>query len=185
MRSGKNLAQKLAIGRAAARLVKDGDSLALDVGTTVMDVAKSIVGIQNLTVVTASLHVANILADAPGIRLIISGGIVRGGEWSMIGHIAERTLRDFRVDKAFIGVGALDLNAGLSEYNLEDALVKRVIIEQAAQVIVTADSSKLGHTSLVSVAPLSVVDVLVTDSQASPSFLDALREKGVEVILDS
>ena len=183
MRSSKNTEAKQAIGEIAASLVMDGDSLALDNGSTVLELAKLLVGKRNLTVLTASLAVANILADAPGIRLILSGGILRQEEGSLIGHIAERTFQEFRIDKAFIGIGGISLENGLTEYNLEDTLVKRNMITNAEQIIVLTDSSKLGKTRFSYVAPLSVVDVLVTDSQASEEVLQDLRAQGIETLL--
>lgn len=182
-RRNQNARQKEAIGRKAAALVNEGDSLALDVGTTTLEVARALVGVKNLTIITSSLPIANVLANAPGIRLILSGGIVREFELSMIGHVAARTFRDFRVDKAFIGIGGLDLQNGLTEYSLEDALVKQVIIDHAEQVIITADSSKLGQTCFAAVAPLSSIEVLITDTAAPPEFVEELQRKDIDVIL--
>jgi DeoR/GlpR family transcriptional regulator of sugar metabolism len=155
----------------------------LDVGTTTLEVAKCIAGMQNLTVITSGLRIAAVLANSSGIRLIVSGGILRDGEQSMVGHLAERALQDFNVDKAFIGVGGLDPLNGLTEFNLDDTLVKRVIIEHAKKVIVVADSSKLGRTCLNAVAPLSRVDVLVTDADAPQEVVALLRQRGIQVIL--
>mgnify|MGYP000892989078 FL=1 len=182
MRSSINVNDKHAIGEIATSLVVDGDSLVLDNGSTVLELAKLLVGKRNLTVLTASLAVANILADAPGIRLILSGGILRPEEGSLIGHIAERTFQEFRIDKAFIGIGGISLENGLTEYNLEDTLVKRNLINNAEQIIVLADSSKLGKTRFSFVAPLSVVDVLITDSRVSEDILQGYRVQGIEVL---
>lgn len=175
--------QKGIIGHRAAALVHEGDSLALDVGTTTLELAVALVNTPNLTIVTASLPIANVLSESPNIRLILTGGIVRNQELSMIGHIAEQTYREFHVDKAFIGVGGLDFEAGLTEYNLEDTLVKKTMIANAEQVIVVADSSKLGETCFASIGPLSVVDTLVTDTNAPQEFLDHLRASDIEVII--
>lgn len=182
-RQAANPELKAAIGRRAARLVADGMSLSIDVGTTTVELARNLIGISDLTVVTSSLRVANVLSDAPNLRLILSGGIVRQNEMSMIGHLALRTFRNFRVDQAFIGIGGLDLSSGLTEFNLEDALVKRAIIRHAAQVIVVTDSSKLGSTCFVSVAPLDVIDVVVTDWNAPKEIVDDLEARGIEVLI--
>jgi DeoR/GlpR family transcriptional regulator of sugar metabolism len=185
MRSSKNTEAKQAIGRLAASMVMDGDSLALDNGSTVLELAKFLTGKRNLTVLTACLAVANELADSPGIRLILSGGILRQEEGSLIGHIAERTFQEFRIDKAFIGIGGISLENGLTEYNLEDTLVKRNMIANAEQIIVLSDSSKLGKTRFSYVAPLSVVDVLMTDANAPQEFLEDLKTQGIEIVLTS
>jgi DeoR/GlpR family transcriptional regulator of sugar metabolism len=177
--------QKEIIGRRAAALVHEGDSIALDVGTTTLEIARALVNTPNLTIVTASLPIANILSEVPNIRLILTGGIVRNQELSMIGHIAEQTFKEFHVDKAFIGVGGLDSEVGLTEYNLEDSLVKKAMIANAEQVLVVADSSKLDETCFVSIGPLSVVDTLITDSEAPAEMLNRLRARDIEVIIAS
>jgi DeoR family transcriptional regulator, fructose operon transcriptional repressor len=182
MRSSINVNEKRAIGEIAGSLVMDGDSLALDYGSTVLEMAKALIGKRNLTVLTASLAVANILADAPGIRLILSGGILRPEEGSLIGHIAERTFQEFRIDKAFIGIGGISVENGLTEYNLEDTLVKRNLINNAEQIIVLTDSSKLGKTRFSFVAPLSVVDILVTDGRVAEDVLQGFRLQGIDVL---
>jgi len=182
-RTSANMQLKRAIACKAARLAPDGCSIAIDVGTTVEELSRQLVSRSGLTVVTNSLRVATILAEAPDIRLIVSGGIVRQQEWSLVGHVALRTFRDFRVDKAFMGVGGFDLTHGLTEFNLEDALTKQTMMEFAEQIIVLADSTKLGNTCFASVAALKQVDVLVTDWQAPQDYIDALEAMGIEVIV--
>lgn len=187
IRSTRNADKKSAIGRKAAELILDGDSIALDVGTTTLEIALALHGKHNLTIITASLPVANEIVSNlslnSDVRLILTGGIVRPGELSLTGHIAEHTYGEFHVDKAFIGVGGLSLEDGLTEYNLEDALVKKPLIEHASQRIVVADSSKIGQTTFKAVAPLSVVDMLVTDEDISSEHVDALTELGIEVVI--
>jgi DeoR/GlpR family transcriptional regulator of sugar metabolism len=175
--------QKKIIGRCAAALVKEGDIIALDVGTTTLEVAKALVRTPNLTIITASLPIANILSEVPNIRLIITGGIARNQELSLIGNIAEQTYQQFHMDRAFVGVGGIHLETGLTEYNLEDTLVKKAMIANSEQVIVVADSSKLGETCFTSIGPLSVVDTLVTDASAPPEVVDRLRAIDIEVII--
>jgi DeoR/GlpR family transcriptional regulator of sugar metabolism len=178
---------KQAIGRIAAQLIKDGDSLALDVGTTTLEIARNMGNRHNLTIITGSLPIANEICSShsltSSVRLILTGGIVRAGELSMTGDIAEETYRRLHVDKAFIGVGGVSLESGLTEYNLEDAVVKRALIRYAQQRIVVADGSKLGRTAFASVAPLSMVDILVTDPNAPPEIVAALESMDIDVIL--
>jgi len=183
LRSATNLQSKEAIARAAAKLVKEGDSIALDVGTTTLALARALVGITNLTIVTASLPIANVLANSPNTRLILTGGILRNNEHSMVGHIAARTYNDFYFDKSFVGVGGFDLDAGLTEYNLSDTLVKQAMMKHCKQVIVLADSSKIGRTCFTWIAATEVVDLLVTDNGIEPDHLQAFRDTGLEVIV--
>lgn len=186
LRASHNREYKQSIGRKAAELIYDGDSIALDVGTTTLEIVYHLEGRHNLTIVTSSLPIANALAARcsleTDVRLVITGGIVRAGELSMIGGIAEQLYGQLRVDKAFIGIGGISLADGLTEYNIEDALVKRRIIRSAREVIVVADSSKLGQTTFVSVAPLDDMDTLITDIEADPAIVRALEQEGINVL---
>jgi DeoR/GlpR family transcriptional regulator of sugar metabolism len=186
-RSQSKIQLKRAVGQKAAGLVADGDSIALDVGTTTLEIARALKDRHNLTIVTASLPIAyELVSDqsiGTDIRLILTGGIVRPGELSMIGHIAEQTYNEIHVDKAFIGIGGLSLQDGLTEYNLEDSLVKRSLIRTARQIIVVADASKFGRTTFASVCPLSAVDTIVTDSSVSKGVVQALRQEGIQVLI--
>ena len=101
----------------------------------------------------------------------------------MTGQIAIETFRGFHVDKAFVGIGGIHLHAGLTEYNLEDALVKQAILQCAAQVIVVADSSKLQRTCFAAVSPLTEMDVLITDDGAPEDLLVTLSDLGIEIIV--
>lgn len=187
VRSTRNDEKKRAIGRRAAELVLDGDSIALDIGTTTLEVAHALQGKRNLTIITASLPIANEIVSnlslTSDVRLILTGGIVRSGELSMIGHIAARTYADFHVDKAFIGVGGMSLADGVTEYNLEDALVKKPLLENSQQRIIVADSSKIGRTTFTSVAPLALVNTLITDSDIRREALKSLQDLGIEVLI--
>ncbi|MGD9092709.1 MAG: DeoR/GlpR family DNA-binding transcription regulator [Anaerolineales bacterium] len=183
IRSVEQVKQKEIIGKRAASLIQDGDSVALDVGTTTLELAKALMGTSNLTVITASLPITTVLSEAPNVRLILTGGIVRKEEHSLIGHIAQRAYEEFHVDKAFIGVGGIHAEAGLTEYNLEDTLVKKAMIANAGEVIVIADSRKLGEICFAHIAPLSAVDVLVTEDGGSVDVIDSLISSGVNVII--
>lgn len=178
---------KQAIGKKAAELVIDGDSIALDVGTTTMEVARALRGKRNLTIITASLTIANEIAAkfslGTDVRLILTGGIVRPREFSMIGHVAENAYRDFHVDKAFIGIGGLSLEEGLTEYNLEDALVKRPLLYSARRRIVVAEGAKLGRVTFTTIGPLSAIQYLITDRSAPDNIVEELRKLNIEVII--
>ncbi len=186
-RSISNIETKRAIGLKAAGLVTDGDSIALDIGTTTLEIARALKDRHNLTIVTASLPIAyefvSDISFGTDIRLILTGGIIRPGELSMIGHIAEQTYGEIHVDKAFIGIGGISLEDGLTEYNLEDSLVKRSLIKTARQIIVVADSSKFGCTTFASICPISAVDTIVTDGGISKTNAQALRQAGVKVLI--
>lgn len=172
---------KQAIGRFAASLVREGDSIALDIGTTTLELARNLLHIRDITVLTNCLPVANVLVDQPEIRLMLCGGIVRPGEHSLIGPVAEYTFSRFYIDKAFIGIGGVDLEAGLTEYNLEDAEVKRHMIQNCEQCILLTDSSKFGLKTFASVAPLAAVNTIVTDEGLEETYREALEKRGITV----
>ncbi len=183
MRSDERREEKERIGRAAANLVQNGDSVTLDVGTTTLEVARALVNKHDLTVITPSFRIASLLADSPGMRIILTGGILRPGELSLVGHLAERVFKDFFVDKLFLGAGAVDFEGGLTEFNLEDALVKQAMLKSAKEVILVVDSSKFNKLAFTAIAPLQVVDRLVTDSGLDRASVTRLEEMGIEVIL--
>jgi DeoR/GlpR family transcriptional regulator of sugar metabolism len=187
IRITRQVEAKQAIGIKAAEMILDGDSIALDVGSTALEVVPALRGKHNLTILTASLPIAyeicSTLSLSNDVRLILTGGIVRPEELSMVGSIAERTYSEFFVDKAFIGVGGISLEDGLTEYNLEDALVKRVFIHSAKHRIVMADGSKFGRTTFTKMAPLSLVDIVITDNTVPQKMVTALQELGIEVII--
>ncbi len=185
MRSSQHAQEKQRIAEAALSLIHDGDSIALDVGTTTLEIAKRLSDVRNLTIVTPSLHIANVLADNPHNRIILTGGILRPGELSLVGPFAERIFAELFVDKLFLGIGGLHLEAGLTEYNLEDAQVKRAMLRSAKECIVVTDSSKLGRIAFAAVGPISVMHTLITDNKADPAIVSRLEEMGVRVIVAS
>ena len=182
-RSGKNQSQKERIGKLAASLVNNGDSIALDVGTTTLEFCRYLEVKNNLTIITPSFRAASHLAEQPGIRVILTGGILRPGELSMVGYLVECTFREFFVDKLFLGIGGIDLEAGLTEFNSEDALVKKAMLRSAKEVIVVADASKVGQIAFAAVAPLDVVDILITDDSLSPAVQSKLEDLNIQVLI--
>lgn len=174
---------KTRIGRRAAELIQDGASVALDVGTTTLEIARHLLNRQNLTVITPSLRLASLLSEQPNIRLILAGGIVRQGELSLIGELAERAFTGFFVDQLFLAVGGVSAEAGLTEYNLEDAQVKRAMLRSAKEVILTADATKFGRTAFAAVAPLAALHRLITDAAPPPPLAHMLADLSVEVLI--
>ncbi len=189
VRSTRNIEAKKMIGRMAADMIVDGDSIALDIGTTTLEIARSLHGKRNLTIVTSSVPIANEIISnfslTSDVRLILTGGMVRPGELSLIGSIAAQTYRELHVDKAFIGIGGISLDAGLTEYNLEDALVKKPMLKSARQKIVVADNTKLGRTTFANVGSLESIDTVITDIDARDDLVQELLELGIQVLIAS
>jgi DeoR/GlpR family transcriptional regulator of sugar metabolism len=173
MRARLNLDAKRAIAADVAERLTDGQTVVLDGGSTGTAIAESIVG-RNLTVCALNMRVAEILSSSPNTRVMIPGGLVRHGELSMTGPAAERTLADHRVDTYVMTVSAVDASAGLTEWNVEDAAVKRAALASSSRCIVACDSSKFGQTAFARIAPLAAADLIVTDPD-----LDAEHRKAI------
>lgn len=182
LRAGRDEDAKARIGRLAATLVSENETLVIDVGTTTLALAANLVGASGLTIVTPSLRAAEVLMADGELRVIVTGGITRAGERSLIGDLAERAFDELHCDTVFLGSGGVDVAAGVTEFNLEDTRVKRAALKSARRCVVLADASKLGKVALASVCPLERVDVLVTDGSASEEALAPIRESGVEVL---
>lgn len=174
--------QKVRIGAAAAELIHDGETVFLGSGTTTQEVARHLGDKRGLTVITNALNIANVIAGYPDMALIITGGLLRGSELSMIGHLAEQALRDLRPEKVIMGIRALDTAEGLTNEYGSETMIDRLVIRSAPQVIVVADSSKFGKVSTLVVAPITSVHTLVTDGAAPAEQVAALRRQGVRVI---
>jgi DeoR/GlpR family transcriptional regulator of sugar metabolism len=187
LRSRQAVEAKRAIGAKAAEMVLDGDSIALDVGSTTLEVARALRGKHNLTIITASLPIANeITANfslGADVRLILTGGIVRPREFSMVGHRSESAYDEFHVDKAFIAIAGLTIEDGLTEYNLEDALVKRPLLRSAQERIVVAEGSKFGRVAFAYVGPLDAVQTVITDKNADKNLVNKLVDKGIKMVI--
>lgn len=183
LRLGHASTAKQRIGTLAAELVAEGDSVALDIGSTTIEVAQRLVGKRNLTILTPSLRIAGLFLNQPDARVIVPGGIVRTGEGSLIGELAHYALERLFVDRLFLAVGCIDAQYGLSEYNWDDALVKQAMIRSAKQVILVADSSKFDKVAFAHVAPLTAIHTLVTDTLPPPVILHRLQEAHVQVLV--
>jgi DeoR/GlpR family transcriptional regulator of sugar metabolism len=175
--------EKSRIGRAAASLVADQETIFLGSGTTVLEVARNLRDRKQLTVITNSLPVLNILAGLKEITVISLGGMLRDSELSFIGHIAEQALSEVRVDKVFMGTRGLSLEHGLTNDYLQETMTDRAILRIGREVIIVADHSKLNRTSTVLLAPLDAMNTLVTDKKADIEFVDALKKQWIHVIV--
>ncbi len=173
---------KQRIAAAAADYIEYGETAILDVGTTTLALAQTLRGRGGLTIVTPSVQAATTLAGASNTRVILTGGIVRPGELSLIGHLAEGTFTQLNCDVLFLGVGGIDVEKGLTEYNLDDTRVKRAALSAASRTGALADQSKLGRVCLATIASLSEIDVLITDAPSTHPVLAAVRDAGVEVV---
>ncbi len=170
------------IGRAAAELVRPNDTIFLDVGSTTHEMAKALPAEVPLTAITSSLLIATELAAKTGVKTIVTGGVIRPGELSLIGTRAQHTFTDLNCDAVFMGVAGISDVKGLTEYNLDDADVKRAAMATARRVVVLADQTKLGQVALVTFAGLDSVDTLITDAPPTHPIIRRIRDLDVEVL---
>jgi DeoR/GlpR family transcriptional regulator of sugar metabolism len=164
-------------------LIPDGTSVFIGSGTTTVHVARNLAARKNLTVVTNALNVALELATAQGVTVVMTGGLMRATELSLIGHIAEQSLREVRVDKAVIGIPAISLEAGLTNDYLPEVMTDRHIIDMAPELIVVADHTKFGKVASAFIAPVARIKTLVTDNCVEPETLTQLEKLGIRVVV--
>jgi DeoR family transcriptional regulator, aga operon transcriptional repressor len=182
-RESEQMGEKIRIGRAAAALVADNETLFLGSGTTVLEVARNLKDHKNLTVITNSLPVLNILAGLKEITVISLGGMLRESELSFIGHITEQALIEVRADKVFMGTHGVSLEHGLTNDYLQETLTDRAIIKSGREFIVVADHTKVNRVSTVLLAPWNSVHTFVTDSGVDKKFVQALMQQGIQVLM--
>ena len=182
LRSVDNIKEKRQIGRLAATLVEDNDTIFLGSGTTVLEVAHNLRNHNNLTVITNSLMVMTVLAGCSQLTLVGLGGVLRVSEMSFIGHLTEQALAELRVNKTIMGIHAIDIERGLTNDYLPETQTDRKILEIGQQVILVADHTKCERASTAFLAPISVVNTFITDSQAPADFLLALKELNIRVL---
>lgn len=174
--------EKERIGKAAAAMVNNNETILLGSGTTVLEVAKNIREHKGLTVITNSLPVINTLSGLPEISVIVLGGMLRDSELSFIGHITEQALAEVRAEKVFIGTRAISLDQGLTNDYLQETMTDRAILKAGREVIVVADHSKFGRVATALLAPIESVHTIVTDEGTQQDFLDAVQERGLRVV---
>lgn len=174
--------EKQAIGKKAAEIIKDNDTILIDSGTTTVEVARNLGKINNLTVITNALNIANQLIRDE-IKVILLGGILRSKSLSLIGSIGENSIKNFYCDKCFIGVDGIDSQSGIYTPNPEEANLNRLMIEASKEVIIVTDSSKFKRKSFAFIAPISKVQMIITDSRIPEDELKNLQSLGIKVIL--
>ncbi|MEV0537908.1 DeoR/GlpR family DNA-binding transcription regulator [Kitasatospora sp. NPDC050463] len=182
-------AEKSAIADLAAGLVEEGDAVVVGAGTTTQELARRLARVPGLTVVTNSLLVAQALAHANRVEVVMTGGTLRGSNYALVGSGAEQSLHGLRVSKAFISGSGLTAERGLSTTNMLSASVDRALVQSAAEVIVLADHTKLGADTMFQTVPTETITRLVTDEHAATADdatareLDALADCGVQIDL--
>ena len=176
-------AEKRRVAAAAARLVHDGQTIAITSGSTAVEFARQLVDRSDLTVITNSLDVAHVLVDRDGIQLVVLGGVVRPRMHSLLGHLTEQACRELRADTLFMGIGAISLERGLMNDYMPEIVTDRAVRSMATTIVVMADSTKFDHVAPALVFGLDEVDVIVTDSAVRREVVDDLAARQIRVIV--
>ncbi|MBC8447445.1 MAG: DeoR/GlpR transcriptional regulator [Chloroflexi bacterium] len=175
--------EKQRIGAAAAALVHDGEAIALDASTSALAVAEQIKDRRELTVVTNGLMIAIELADAPGISVMMPGGLLRSEAFSLVSGMGNDCLAQLNISKGFFGARGLTIDEGLTDVDNFEVEMKRALVAACKEVIAVVDSSKWGHLAVASFASLEQLDHAIADVAAPADMVADLCAQGIEVTL--
>jgi DeoR family transcriptional regulator of aga operon len=173
---------KRAIARAAAAMVGDGEAVALDSSTTAFYIALELRAKRELVVVTNGLRIATALADAPGVSVIVPGGVVRYAAMSLVGDFAAGVLRTTSIGKGFFGARGISAERGLMDLNPEEVRLKREMVAACEYVVGVFDHTKWRRTALLSFVSTPEIDAIVTDAGAPAELVEEWRERNVNVV---
>lgn len=176
--------EKKAIGKVAAGLIEDGDALMLDASTTALEVAKQIGTKKRLTVIASSLAAVLELIGKSEISVISTGGVFHSRSFSCVGPLAEKGIRNYHVDKLFLGAKGITI-AGLTDSYEAEAQLKKAMVESAKETILVVDSSKFNKIALVSIVPLEAINKVITDRGIPSEYKKLFADQGIEVIIAS
>lgn len=176
--------EKERIAIRAAQMVKNGDTVFIDAGTTAFAIAKAISHLERLTIITNDLFTASQLQLKPTSTLMVTGGMRRGGNFQeLVGAVAEEFIHAAHVDIAFLGVDGIDWMGNVCIANFDEMGVKRAMLHSATQKVIVADHGKIGHAALVRICYLKDADCLITDDGISTDNLKKLKKVGNDIIL--
>ncbi|MGH8053513.1 MAG: DeoR family transcriptional regulator [Stenotrophomonas sp.] len=178
-----NLSLKESIGRRAALQVHAGDNIIIDSGSTTMTLARHLHGHRDVTVMTNGLNIAWELANAPGVNVLLTGGLLRKQSLSLQGNQAESSLTSYSFDTLFLGVDGLDLQFGLTTHDESEARLNHRMVERARRIVVLTDASKFGRVSLHRIARLDQIQAIITDPGIDDATREGLQQQGIEVII--
>jgi DeoR/GlpR family transcriptional regulator of sugar metabolism len=173
---------KRLIAQAATNLVKDNQTIILDSGTTNAQIAHSLRNqhLENVSVVTCDIAVAQILGSDKNINVLVLGGILRKSFYSLYGSYTEMVMRNIRANKVFLGIDAANIDVGISNVTLEEVPIKQLMIQNSDQVVMVADSSKFGINAPYKVCSWDSIDQVITDDCIEKDYIEFFETHGVE-----
>ena len=180
-RSARYGEEKRRIAREAASRITEGMAVGLTGGTTTTEIARALVSVPRLTVVTNSLSIASELAVRPNLKLVVTGGVARAESYELVGPLAEASLAGLNLDHVMIGVDGISARAGLTTHHEVEAHANLALIDRSSAVTVVCDSSKLGEVAFARICDLTRVYEVITDTSASPAAVRELTDAGVLV----
>lgn len=175
--------EKQWIARVAEQFVLDGDTVFLEGSTTVFELARRLTHRHRLTVVTNSPTIVCELQRSPGVTVLCTGGALQKDTFYLSGEWTQRALAEIRLDKAILGVSAIDPDYGVSTANHAEAQIKKMVSKAARIRIALTDNGKFGKQSFAYVGPVTDINILVTDAGTDPRYIEELRAAGIQVIL--
>lgn len=175
--------EKKRIAIAASKLIEENDSIIIASGSTVHTLAEHITPINHLTVVTASLKASLLLNTLNNIEIIQLGGTVRKNSSSVIGDYTTQFFEQITCSKLFLGVDGIDIEHGITNSNIEEAMLNKKMIEASLRTIILADSSKFGRRGFGKICNLDRIDVIITDDGISKAMAKSIEEAGIELII--
>jgi DeoR/GlpR family transcriptional regulator of sugar metabolism len=178
-----NMEAKKAIGRAAAAMVGNGDTIILDSGSTTTEIANALTGHQNLNVITNAINIALTLGALPSMSVHLSGGLFKAPTLSVTGEKSGDFFTGIFAEKLFLATAAVSFEAGLTFPAMADLYVKRAMIKAASKVYLVADSSKIGRTSFSSLGPIDLIGGFITDAGITDADRAEFERRGIEVII--
>ena len=179
----ENMEEKRRIGALAAELVKDGETIILDAGTTTTEIAQRLVTRKNLTVITNALNIAIILGAVPGNAVHMPGGQFKAPTLSLSGDKSVEYFRNIFAGKLFLATAGVALDAGLTYPSFADLQLKEAMIRAASRVYLVADSSKINKSSFTRLGSLEMIHSFITDDGISEPDANAFRARGIEVLI--
>lgn len=179
----KHSIEKKEIGKKAADLIEENNTIIIDSGSTTYELSKNLNRFKDLTVISNALHIATLLAEFKNINVIVPGGILKKNSLSLVGTSAEKAFKEFFCDKLFLGVDGFDLDFGISTPNMEEAHLNQIMIDISKEVIVVTDSSKFQKRGFAFIAPVNRINTVITDKGILPEYKSKLENLGIKVII--
>lgn len=182
LRQNSNMLEKKKIAELCLPLIHDGDYIAIDSSTTALEIIKAAKSCKNLTIITNSVEVMLEFSQKADWNIVSTGGSLKTGSLSLIGGIAEKTLKDFNVDLCICSCKGLDLDKGCTESSEAEATIKLALMKSAKRKILAVDSTKIGKVSFTKVCEFSEFDTVITDKKPSQEWIEAIQNSRCELI---